>query len=484
MMPKTPLLSALVAISLFVYTLYRALYLSFVHDESLTYSILFGNKVFEESANNHLLNTALMRYILTNTGRDDEGLLRLPNVLSFILYAFAAYKITARMPQNSLKIYGYLLLLLNPFILDFFSLARGYGLSLGLMMASIYFLLKIWDNPKVLLYHIFFGVSSIGVVYANFTLLIFYLAAMLWWVGIGLSKRGFRKLLKIESHRILGLIYVSIVAFHGVILYQILPFLFMLKNKGGLYAGGNKGMIKSLVESNIVCLLYEQDLVLPAFILNSLVVVVILGFIGSIITGVLKIKKPDETLLFPFLLVICCIIPFLQRELMGILYPIERTAVFYYPLWVLCVVFLSIDTLIALKIHRYAVGILTVLMVVNFIKTANLTHTHTWSYDAHSKEMMLSLKALKEDKKLSDTTKMGVTWLFEPSTKVYYRPKLQYSWLHITNITSNGLETKNVQQYKLFYITEEEATQAMFKNTYETVQSFKDTKTVLLMRKD
>ena len=98
--------------------------------------------------------------------------------------------------------------------------------------------------------------------------------------------------------------------------------------------------------------------------------------------------------------------------------------------------------------------------------------------------MMLSLKALKEDKKLSDTTKMGVTWLFEPSTKVYYRPKLQYSWLHITNITSNGLETKNVQQYKLFYITEEEATQAMFKNTYETVQSFKDTKTVLLMKKD
>lgn len=480
-MPKTPIFSAFAAISLFAYILYRALHLSFVHDESLTYSILFGNKVFEESANNHLLNTAMMRYILTNTGRDDEGLLRLPNVLSFILYAFAAYKITARLPQNSLKICGYLLLLLNPFVLDFFSLARGYGLSLGLMMASIYFLLKIWDNPKAWLYHILFGVSSIGVVYANFTLLIFYLAAMLAWVAIGLYKGGFKLSFKLPPLSMLCL-QTGIVTFHSVILYQILPFLFMLKNKGGLYAGGNKGMIKSLVESNIVCLFYEQEVVMPPFLLNSLVIVVILGFIAGIITMVLKIKKPDGTVLFPFLLVICCIIPFLQRELMGILYPIERTAVFYYPLWVLCVVFLGIDTIISPKIHRYAVGILTVLLVVNFTKTANLTHTHTWSYDAHSKEVMLSLKALKEEKKLSDTTKMGVTWLFEPSTKVYYRPKLQYSWLHITNITSSDLDSNSIQQYKLFYITEEEAAQNMFKSHYTTLKAYNDTKTVLLMR--
>ena len=475
-MPKTPIFSAFVAISLFAYILYRALHLSFVHDESLTYSILFGNKVFEESANNHLLNTALMRYILTNTGRDDEGLLRLPNVLSFILYAFAAYKITDRLSHNSLKICGYLLLLLNPFVLDFFSLARGYGLSLGLMMASIYFLLKIWDNPKVWLYHILFGVSSIGAVYANFTLLIFYLAAILSWVGIGLYKSGFKIFFKLPP--------LSIVAFHSVILYQILPFLFMLKNKGGLYAGGNNGMIKSLVESNIVCLFYEQEIIMPPFLLNSLVIVVILGFIAGIITMVLKIKKPDEALLFPFLLVICCVIPFLQRELMGILYPIERTAVFYYPLWVLCFVFLSIDKIIFPKIHPYAVGILTVLLVANFIKTANLTHTHTWAYDAHSKEVMLSLKALKEDKKLSDTTKMGVTWLFEPSTKVYYRPKLQYNWLHITNITSSGLDTNSIQQYKLFYIKEEEAAQDMFKSHYTTLKAYNDTKTVLVMRND
>ncbi len=483
-MPKTPLLSALVAICLFLYILYRALHLSFVHDESLTYSILFGNKVFEESANNHLLNTALMRYILTNTGRDDEGLLRLPNVLSFILYAFAAYKITARLPQNSLKISGYLLLLLNPFVLDFFSLARGYGLSLGLMMASIYFLLKIWDNPKSWLYHTLFGICSIGAVYANFTLLIFYLAAMVSWVAIGLYKGGFKIFFKLIPHRVLGVINLSIIAFHGVILYQILPFLFMLKNKGGLYAGGNKGMIKSLVESNILCLLYEQERVPSSLLVNSLLGLVILGFIAGIITLMLKIKNPDDTVLFPFLLLICLIIPFLQQAWIGILYPIERTAAFYYPLWILCFVFLSIDTIIPPKTHRYAVGTLTVLLVVNFIKTANLIHTHTWAYDAHSKEVMLSLKALKEDKKLSDTTKMGVTWLFEPSTNVYYRPKLQYSWLHITNITSSSLDSNSIRQYTLFYITEEEAAQKMFKNTYDTVQSFKDTKTVLLMRKD
>ena len=93
---------------------------------------------------------------------------------------------------------GFILLNTNPFVLDFFSLARGYGLAGGLMMASLYCLMRYMQSPKntglwLALCYISAGLAAM----ANFTWLNYMLSmtgvVLLWavYAQIKLGKRSF-----------------------------------------------------------------------------------------------------------------------------------------------------------------------------------------------------------------------------------------------------------------------------------------------------
>jgi len=90
------------------------------------------------TANNHVLNSLLIK-ALFSLGASSLAIIRLPNVLSFILYLYWGYKISVGKLSPVLGLGCFTLLICNPFLLDFFGLARGYGLSLGFMMGSLYF---------------------------------------------------------------------------------------------------------------------------------------------------------------------------------------------------------------------------------------------------------------------------------------------------------------------------------------------------------
>src|ERR1035437_6526820 len=125
---------------LLFYVVYRAYYLSFTHDEALSFEIILGNKAFSETANNHFLNTFLMSICYKFFG-SSEFSLRLPNIFGFILYAFACFELLKN-KNIFIILVGISFLLLNPYLIDFFSLARGYGLALGFFMLSLLYLLK------------------------------------------------------------------------------------------------------------------------------------------------------------------------------------------------------------------------------------------------------------------------------------------------------------------------------------------------------
>src|SRR5665213_1523943 len=133
-----------IGILLFAYTISRAFLLSFTRDESFTYleyvrkGILVLSHYNTTSANNHLLNTWLMELSSKIFGISEFSL-RLPNVLAHTLFLIYSAKLVAKLNSNLLIIGSFLILNLNPFLLDFFSLARGYGLSIALMMASLYY---------------------------------------------------------------------------------------------------------------------------------------------------------------------------------------------------------------------------------------------------------------------------------------------------------------------------------------------------------
>jgi hypothetical protein len=123
---------------IFAYIFLRSISVGFTHDESLSYTILTGNESQLFTANNHWLNTILMKCCSLILGYS-EWSLRLPNVLAFGLYAYSIIKILQLSKLHYLTIWlAILVFFLNPFLLDFFALARGYGLGMGFLTFALY----------------------------------------------------------------------------------------------------------------------------------------------------------------------------------------------------------------------------------------------------------------------------------------------------------------------------------------------------------
>jgi uncharacterized membrane protein len=132
--------------ALFVVCAYRAFTQSLIYDEALTYGLYvagpFANVFHYFDANHHFLNTILMRFSASIFG-DAEWALRLPVLAAATLYFTAVYRIAAAaFGEGWTFLVAVGLLSLNPFVLDFMAVARGYGMALALMMFAIALLLE------------------------------------------------------------------------------------------------------------------------------------------------------------------------------------------------------------------------------------------------------------------------------------------------------------------------------------------------------
>jgi hypothetical protein len=166
----------------------RAARASFTIDEATTYLFYIPTNFLTMftfgTGNNHFLNTLLTKCASLLAGQS-ELVLRLPNLLGYGVYLFFAFLILDRFVKNKvIVVCGYLLLCINPYVIDFFSLCRGYGLSLGFLMASLFFffsflnktLLHRPDGPR----HLQYSLIAAGLaVLSSFVLLYVYLSLVL-----------------------------------------------------------------------------------------------------------------------------------------------------------------------------------------------------------------------------------------------------------------------------------------------------------------
>lgn len=167
----------------FLYVLVRAVTVDITYDEAWTIRYFVRLDAMHIlnctpcNANNHIANTLLIK-LLFGYGQGSVFLARLPNVLAFVLYLYFAFRIAGRFLSGFVPVAALLLLILNPFLLDFFSIARGYGLSLAFEMASLYFLLSFVSRKtgKHALWSLLFGGAA---VICNFTLLNYWLVLLL-----------------------------------------------------------------------------------------------------------------------------------------------------------------------------------------------------------------------------------------------------------------------------------------------------------------
>lgn len=125
----------------FAGNVYRAATQDITVDEATTYNDFASLpfwwmwRVYE--ANHHVLHTILC-HISTSALPLSAFSLRLPSLLGGVVYLWAAYRVCVLLcPRPTVFLSTYALLTLNPFLLDYLSAARGYGLAAAFWMASV-----------------------------------------------------------------------------------------------------------------------------------------------------------------------------------------------------------------------------------------------------------------------------------------------------------------------------------------------------------
>lgn len=416
------------------YVTVRAAVLSVTHDEAYTYlgyvagpwSDILANR--PPSANNHVLSTLLVKI---STGWLGPGslALRFPSLLAFAGYLLAALWLAWGRRSWVVGLAGFVLLSANPYLLDFFSLARGYGLALAALLASLVFLMRFWDggSPQDLCLMTAFGAAA---VLANYVMLYCYVALVLVaggrllvssWRGAAVPRRASRAALAA---------LVGPTALLGVL---VAAPIWRLASGGQLYFGGAGGLWRDTIGSLVRASSYGK---IESTLAISAVAAAVAGLIavaaGSAASGWKRISRPAEDPATPVLLVLLlsCLTVWVHHHVLGAPAPMGRTALFLYPLAVIVLV-LWADGFEDLRWKRTGVAVtvsLAVALTVAAISAANLTHTFDWRSDADTRQMLADLKREAVQPPRPGPVLLGVHWTLEPGIN-FYRITGHLDWL-------------------------------------------------------
>lgn len=460
-----PYVFILLGVALWIYIGLRAHLLSMTHDESGTFNYLIDKSLWQlftadecwTSANNHILNTFLMQ-VFVKIGGAKELFIRMPNVLAFGMFLWFVWKWLASYTQNVFfQFVGAMLIILNPYMLDFFSLGRGYGLSLGFEMGAWYYLWKYLETRQIKNATWMMGMLIAGVL-SNFTALN-YFAALIFFFNVILlfdawkSQTPFAFLLKNNLAVIMGTLILV-----GLIVYPLT----LLKAHKEFEWGATSvfDTLTTLITNSLYGLQgrYFPEFMHPFVPKLFFYIFVSCYFVGMIAAGNIVLRKPLKdwslqekgwilTLVLPLFILIETIV---QYYALGTFYLINRTATQLLPLFGLAFFTTFVYLWSNYKIMKPIVLIPVLFLGFHFVRSVNVKECVEWYYDQNTKEMVqyLMTKTLP-DRKL----KVGMHWYFAPSSRFYYK---QY---HLENTFEEfpySHEWKNEDAYDYYYVNAED----------------------------
>jgi len=138
----------LVTLALWCFVGIHAFAMNITHDEAYSFYLIKTNyfRALFGSANNHWLNSFFMKVSSLLLG-DEPGFLRLHNVLAFPFFSWGIWKLSQFIPQKPMRYVCCALVLFNPYLLDFFSLARGYSMAITFQAWCLFFFVKAASQP-------------------------------------------------------------------------------------------------------------------------------------------------------------------------------------------------------------------------------------------------------------------------------------------------------------------------------------------------
>lgn len=439
---------------LWIYLYKRAYLLPATHDEvqtSLTFAQMPVWRILYYThpiPNNHILNTLLVKLCQT-IGGINALTIRLPNLFFYWLYFLSAC-IFARVCSLDwrIKIFAFSAFLLNPYLLDFFSLARGYALSIDFMLAaclSAYF----WLQTGHKRWWIIAIVLSCLSVYSNFTSLHFYMPFF--------ALLGYSAWERLPSPRRLPdvLPYWKPLVSGGIVLgmFSIIPLL-KITLTHQLRFWETTGFYKDTLGTLVTMSLYGKSyLFTPEFTAQfvAALTALLICFMGIALVWNVWQKRlvlmSDSFTFFFCLLLGSILVPCIQFWLLKTPLPTTRTALFYYPLLVLPTIFFLEKIRLRFRWSVNLVAIpLTVFVWFHFANSANMRYCMEWEYDANTKIILRYLEKEYLYSKRREPITLESSWWFHPSLTFHIQSS-DIQWLDLKGYHMDACPTSDAQFY-------------------------------------
>ncbi len=316
-------------------------------------------------------------------------------------------------------------------MVDLFGMARGYGLSFGLLIMSLFHLLsylKKKDQINIYIYHL----ASLLAVLSSFTILTYYVASLALIVLINLQQHKSERIKFYDLFKKLKGHYLPFL-FNIIVLYEPVRRVIQHSN---LDFGGKSGFYTDTFSSFIRCSFYgiEYPYWIEIFIHIIVVVGVVFPFL-FIILNHLKHKatifnEHIELIATSFILIFISLLIIANHLILGADYPIGRFAAYLIPIFWVQFGFLA--KFLSIKSKAFVLVLTSTIALASsavFISKLDLKSYGEWSYDAQTKSMIQDM--VSENKANNDTLKqvsIGCNWLFEPTIN-FYRVTYGLNWL-------------------------------------------------------
>lgn len=412
---------------IFVYILLRAVYSPVIHDEAETFFIYIqsGNFIPPNAyldANNHLLNSFLS-YLSWEIFGTSLLALRLPNVLAAIVYLLFVFKISMLLKNKTTKWFYQISMLCVHFLIEFFSYSRGYGLSMALLLASIYYLFQF--NRLQHIRHIIYSVLFIsGAFLANLSLVnTFVLFHLLLGIVLITNYKKFETkafLLALTTQLIVGL---------TSFLY-LTNYILTLRSNGSLYYGSDESLWSVTLVSLSKVLFTSSPHIFSYILSVSIVLVVVLSLI-KLYKNSTGSSDNWTALFFPVLFFGNILMSYIISKVLDVNLPEDRAALYFVPLLIGSIAFIGDQQNGAVKYFKYLMFAPFALVIFHFFSTLSINFS---SYTPHFRIPQEFYDYIEIENKKRDIPLVAeayrehrTEWYFNNIINSYYLSPLAYT---------------------------------------------------------
>lgn len=421
--------------------------------------------------NNHILNTLLIKFNQSIFG-DQLFTNRLHNILFFIPYFLFSVLLSRLLykdfwPRVTLVV----MLSMNAYLLDFFSVTRGYGISLAFEMMSLYYLHKRIqsDNHSYSYWAVLW--AALGV-YANFTLLNYYMPLLLI-LSIHSIYNNYKEKPWLVLQEI-GIMAVISLVLAGAIFVP----LSRIVSTNQLTYWGMDGFYQNTVISLVNSLRSGVDyynLSIESLSLGIVAIIAVLLVLGFFLW--LRHKSSLSFMVTYATLAIVIVYNMAIFWIVDVPYLTGRTALLFVPL--VCV---ALSTSVH-EIYNYnkRLGISLCLLMISFItqhyiKANDTTTISEWYYDRDSYRVLDDLQDIIHTESMAKPVILNCHWLYFPSMD-YHIPR-EYK----TDIKLAPYGLKIAQDTSSQYYFAESNELEYLKENFEILKSYSNKQRYLLKR--